>query len=260
MRPRSNVAIRLANDAAWGRPFIPAEQLPTAKLVQEWSAVSNHIYIWDYNINFTHYLAPMPNMDIIAANIRFWVKNKAEGIMTQGGWQGTSERDRLRAWVIAKLMWDPSLDEGELTNDFIWGYYGKAAPALASYDALLRQTGDAHRLDSGSIHYPMDASFLSREFIDGATASFERAKQLAAGDAKLLHKVERAELSILYVKAVRGPEFVGGTLAYAALLNRFEQIARREGALFLQEGAPDLDVKLAAWRKQVPSSPDTKAD
>ena len=260
IRPRRNVAIRLCNDAvgAWARPFTPAEQCDVAKLIGAWSAVHDRIYVWDYNVNFSHYLAPMPNLDVVASNIRFWVKNNAEGVMTQGGYQGAAERDELKSWVIAKLLWDPSRDEGELANDFILGHYGKAAPAVAEYDALLRQLRQTHPAETaappGGIRYLMDAPFFSKEFLDRAAALFVRAAELAGQDQTLLHRVERAELPVLYVKLSRGPRVVGD--GYAALLDRFERIARRESATHLAEGPADLDAKLAAWRKQVqPSVP-----
>ncbi len=113
IRPRKNVAIRLCNDVvgAWSRPFTPAEQCEVAKVIDAWSKIHNRIYIWDYNVNFSHYLAPMPNIDVMAANIRFWVKNNAEGVMLQGGYQGPAEFDELKAWVTSKLLWDPSRNE-----------------------------------------------------------------------------------------------------------------------------------------------------
>ena len=97
-RPRKNVAIRLCNDAvgSWTHPFTPAEQCDVAKLASAWGTVHHRIYIWDYNVNFSHYLAPMPNMNVIAANIRFWIKNHAEGVMLQGGYQGPAEQDELK--------------------------------------------------------------------------------------------------------------------------------------------------------------------
>ncbi|MEO6436241.1 MAG: DUF4838 domain-containing protein, partial [Tepidisphaeraceae bacterium] len=109
IRPRKNVIIRICNDTvgAWSRPFTNARELPVAQIMKDWSAIHDRFFIWDYNVNFSHFPAPMPNMDVIADNIRFWVENKAVGVMTQGGYQSTSERDELRSWVIAKLMWDP---------------------------------------------------------------------------------------------------------------------------------------------------------
>jgi hypothetical protein len=95
IRPRKNVAIRLCNDVvgAWSHPFTPAENCRVAQAVAAWAALHDRIYIWDYNVNFSHYLAPMPNVDVMASNIRFWVKNNAEGVMLQGGYEGPAERD-----------------------------------------------------------------------------------------------------------------------------------------------------------------------
>ncbi len=256
VRPRKNVAIRLCNDSvgAWSRPFTPAEQCDVAKLAGAWGAVHNRIYIWDYNVNFSHYLAPMPNLDVMAANIRFWIRNHAEGVMLQGGYQGPAERDQLKCWVTAKLLWNPSWDEKALARDFIRGHYGQAAPALEEYEALLEQmkTGYAKELASppGGIRYPMDAPFFTKAFVTRAAEVFARAKVLARGDADLMRRVERAELPVLYVQCVRGPAFVGDN--YAQVVGEFERIARREKVQYLQEGGADFEPKLAGYKHQIP--------
>jgi hypothetical protein len=254
MRPRKNVAIRLCNDAvgAWNTPFKPAEKCPVAPIASAWAAAHNRIYIWDYNVNFSHYLAPMPNIDVMAANIRFWVKNNAEGVMLQGGYQGPAEDDELKCWVTSKLLWDPSRDETALVQDFIAGHYGKAAPSLAVYEALLEEAKHQHasEMDQGGIRYPMNTPFLSKEFLTKATDVFQTAKKQAEGDVKLTRRVERAELPILYVKCVRGPEFDG--LNYGKVVNEFERIARQEKIQYLEEGGANLEPKLAEWKKKIP--------
>ena len=256
VRPRKNVAIRLCNDdvGSWVHPFTPAEQCDVAKLAGAWSAAHDRIHIWDYTVNFSHYLAPMPNLDVMAANIRFWVKNHAEGVMLQGGYQGPAEQDELKCWVASKLLWDPSRDEKALAKDFIWGHYGKAAPALADYQTLLDQMRAEHAREMasppGGIRYPMDAPFITKLFVSKATEIFARARELARGDESLTRHVERAELPILYVKCVRGPEFVGDN--YAHMVAEFERIARREKIQYLQEGGPDFETKLAGYKSRIP--------
>jgi hypothetical protein len=255
IRPRSNVAVRLCSDVpgAWSWPFRTAANSDIATLTRAWSSVHDRLDIWDYAVNFSHYLAPMPNLDIIAANIRYWVANHAQGLMIQGGYQGISERDEMRVWIIAKLMWDPSRDLMALTADFVQGYYGKAAEPIAAYEVLLSELRARRSFDSvaGGIRYPMDAPFLTNEFVASATQLFMEATKLAADDKLLLRKVERAELPILYVKLSRGPAFTG-VHDYGATLKRFERIARREGVAYLAEGSPDFETKVAAWRQQVP--------
>ena len=171
--------------------------------------------------------------------------------MEQGAYQSpAAERDRMRAWVMAKFMWDPSRDLRELMRDFTWGYYGPAAPAIAEYEELLAKTAEAHadslKAPKGGIRYAMDAPFLSRKFINKATAAFDRAEQLAT-DEKILQCVQEARLPIIYVKLCRGPAFVGK--GYSTLIDRFEKIARRQGLTHIYEGRPDLDKKLKQWRK-----------
>jgi hypothetical protein len=256
MRPHKNVIIRLCNDVAgaWSHPFTPAEQTGTANYVAAWSKAHDKLSIWDYNVNFSHYLAPMPNIDVIAANIRYWARNKAWGVMTQGGYQGTAERDELKSWVIAKLLWDPSLDEKALTEDFITGHYGPAAAAIAEYDDLLVRAGKDHAKElaspPGGIRYPMDVPFLSRAFLDRATTLHAHAKVAAGNDAEILRRVERSELPLLYVKLSRGPKF---DTDFARTLADFSNIAHRAGATHLAEVWPgNLDATIDAWKKQIP--------
>ena len=252
IRPRKNVAIRLCTDnCMWSRPFTPAEEVAAFRdAMTGWGAIHKRIHIWDYCVNFSHYTAPMPNMDVVAKNIRFFVANNATGVMEQGAYQSPgAERDLMRVWVMAKLMWEPSRDVWELMQDFIWGYFGKAAPAIAEYNALLRETGENHKdslaSPSGGIRYPMDSPFLSSQFLDKATVLYDRAEALAENDT-IGERVERDRIPIMYVKLCRGPDFVGE--GYGALLERFEKAARQVGLTHIYEGPPDVDKKIEEWR------------
>jgi hypothetical protein len=164
----------------------------------------------------------------------------------------------MRAWVFAKLLWDPSRDANALNADFIRGYYGKAAGAIAEYDALLTRLRTEYKANfdapPAGIRYPMDAPFFTKAFLDRATELFTEATKLAAGDARLMNAVERAELPILYVKISRGPQFVGAGGDYGACVERFERIARREKVRYLAEGGTDFEAKLAGFRQQVPKA------
>jgi hypothetical protein len=261
-RPRPNVAIRLCNDrvGAWSHPFTPAEKCPVAESIVNWSKIHNRIYIWDYNANFAHYLAPMPDIDVMAANIRFWVNNRAEGVMLEGGNNGPADADEMKSWVTSKLLWDPSRDEKALVQDFIWGHYGPAAPALVEYEKLLDNMRTTHAAEmaspAGGIRYRPDAPFLTKEFIRSATRVFEQAKQLAGEDAIILRRVERAELPVLYVKCWRGPKFDGPS--YADDVAAFERIGREAGVRCLTEGQANFESVLAKWKERIPKPSSVK--
>lgn len=250
VRPRSNVVVRLCNTVSWSYPFTRMAQSSFGPLLQSWAAAHDQMSIWDYTVNFHHYLAPMPNMDLIAQDISFMAANNVIGIMTQGAYQSAGERDWMRSWVIAKLMWDPSRDWFEMQQDFIWGHYGNAAAAIAEYNELLRNQGVLYakslRHPVNGIRFDMDQPFLSADFLASSSAIFDCA-ETSAENADVLHRVERERLPILYVKLEQGPDSVGSE--YGSVIDRFETIARREGATFLKErSTPNLDEKLQEWR------------
>jgi hypothetical protein len=96
------------------------------------------------------------------------------------------------------------------------------------------------------IRYPMDASFLTKNFLDKSMEIFARAKQLASGDPAVTRRVERAELPILYVRCCRGPEFIGEK--YGDDVAEFERIARKLKLAYLEEGAANFETKVAEWK------------
>jgi len=253
VRPRRNVIVRLCNNLhAWRYPFSdfvtsdrPESKRYRAALIA-WSKIADNLSIWDYTTNFSHYLAPMPNMHVLAPSARFYVAHNVKGIMFQGAYQSTGgESMPMRCWVMAKLLWDPSRDVDDLMRDFIGGYYEEAAAPIAAYYDLLERTRREHEEVIGC-RYDMDSSFLTREFLDEATALFDQAETLAQSD-EIRRRVQLARLPITYVKLSRGPQLTG-VHGYRALIDEFETVARRDNITHLKEGPPDLDSKLQEWR------------
>jgi hypothetical protein len=277
IRPRRNIAIQLCNDLhSWRYPFtcFADDTTPQSKRYRDaivgWAGICKHIYIWDYFVNFSHYLAPMPNMHVLKPSVDFYVAHNVKGIMFQGAYQGPGERSLMRSWVMAKLLWDPSRDVTTLTEDFVRGTFEEAAqPILDYYDLLeeARRTNmesihepaagkettdpDGGCMDVGGIRYAMDSPFLSRALLDRATALFDKAESLARSD-ELVRRVQRERLPVTYVKLRRGPGFTGEN--YARLVDEFEKVGRREGITCLREGGPDFEKKVARYRSQISPS------
>jgi hypothetical protein len=260
--PRDNVTIRLCNDrAGWRFPlsdFINND-LPQSKQYRDaivaWSKISKNLTIWDYTVNFSHYLAPMPNMHTLKPNLDFYAAHNVRGMMYQGAFQSVGgERARLRSWVMAKLLWDPSRNTDDLIQDFVWGYYKEAAPAILEYYALLDRARAEHLSyyenssnDSPGIRYDMSHGLFTADFLKDASEIFERALQLSIND-EVRQRVEQEELAILYVKLMQGPKVTGSE--YSEVLKRFEEIARQIGVDYVSDtgGGPDFETTLQTWR------------
>ncbi len=110
-RPRPNVVVRLCSiECSFARPLDdPPTGFPRGHrgLVED----RRRLYVWDYTTNFSHYIQPHPNYWVLAPNIRFFVNHNVTGVFEQGAYQSWgSEMAELRAWVLAKLLWNPALD------------------------------------------------------------------------------------------------------------------------------------------------------
>ena len=133
--PHKNIIVRLCNiECSWSKSIEESAFLnPKGRdgmflndLVN-WSKISNHLYIWDYAVNFRNYLLPFPNFRSMAKNINLYKKYNVKGLLMQGNFSygGKGYFDELKSYVIARLMRDDSEPLDVLIKDFCDNYYGK---------------------------------------------------------------------------------------------------------------------------------------
>ena len=133
--PHKNIIVRLCNiECSWSKSIEEsASQNSNGRdgmflndLVN-WSKISNHLYIWDYAVNFRNYLLPFPNFRSMAKNINLYKKYNVKGLLMQGNFSygGKGYFDELKSYVIARLMRDDAEPLDVLIKDFCDNYYGK---------------------------------------------------------------------------------------------------------------------------------------
>ncbi|HEX4949873.1 MAG TPA: DUF4838 domain-containing protein, partial [Blastocatellia bacterium] len=88
-RPRPNVVIRLCSiEACFAHDFLHCpENVSFVADLQGWARIAPQLYIWDYVMNFSHYIMPFPNFRVLQPNIQTLRANKAIGIMEQAAYQ-----------------------------------------------------------------------------------------------------------------------------------------------------------------------------
>ena len=95
-----------------------------------WGKICDRIFVWDYTTNFAYYIAPFSNFGAIRENMKFYHENGVRGMFPQGNSQSPSgEFGELRAYLLAKLMWNPYMSEEEYyahMDEFLQAYYGAA--------------------------------------------------------------------------------------------------------------------------------------
>lgn len=231
IKPLENVVIRFCSiECCFAHDFqtCPGNQDFLADL-EGWAAIAPHMYIWDYVVNFSHYVMPYPNFNVLKSNIKTFQENNAIGIMEQAAYQSRGgEFAELRAYLISKLLWNIDVDVDEVINDFMYGYYGRSGQFVRKYFDLLHNqlTEDTH------IHLGLRADdiLFSDDFVREAEKIFDQAENVADNNEILQH-VEMARLPIMYLKCKRNPV----EAKYDGTYKRFNQIVEREGITHLAE-------------------------
>ena len=246
LRPRPNVIMRLCSfECCRGHDFYSCPKNETfLRDIQNWAQIAPHLYIWDYVVEFGHYLMPYPNFKALQRNIQCFRENNAIGVMSQAAYQSRGgEFAELRMYVLSKLLWNPDCDVNAAVDDFMVGYYGRSGQYVRAYFDLMheRVTPDVH------LHqFNPEVPFFSDELIRKADAIFDRAEVVAENE-EIRRRVEMARLPIMYVKCVRSPSDARRDGTY----ERFKIIAEREGIThYAERGAPHRE----AFHKKVEAS------
>ena len=245
-RPRPNVVVRLCSiECCFAHPLEsdPYNESFRADL-QGWSKISRRLWIWDYVINYAHSIMPFPNLYVLKPNINFFIRNGVTGIYEEANYYSKGgEFAELRTYIMAKTLWDPAYDTDKAINEFLPGYYGKAARPIRTYINLLheqvRERPDLHV----GIYAPPDVGYLTPEVILDSVSLFDQAERAVKGDAKLLHRVKVARLPLVYAQI-----WLAGKDADPKLTSDFEAVARAEGVSRISENS-GLDEWLASRRK-----------
>ena len=225
IRPHNNVVVRLCSiECCFAHDFKSCSQNNSFLAdLKNWSSLAPHLYIWDYVVNFSHYLMPYPNFKVLQPNIQTLKENNSIGIMEQAAYQSRGgEFSELKAYLISRLLWNPDCNVEQVINDFMYGYYGRAGKFIREYFDLTQNlvTPQTH------IHFgltPEDKIF-SETYVNEASQIFDEALKVADND-EILGRVEMASLQILYLKCKRTPVLAKYDGSYARLC----KIVKREG-------------------------------
>ncbi len=197
IRPAKNVIIRLAPiDADFGHPLNSQWNTQTRERIQAWAKISPQLFIWNYASNFRANMLPHPNWDGLAKDLRFFADNKVTGVFEQGDdyTNGVGDFVQLRTWLTGKLLWNPKLDQDELMDEFLTGYYGAAAPSLRRYIDLVQDSFLAENRALSTFN--TDLFFFTPDVMNQSVTLFDEALKAVQDNERLTQRVQRERLSL----------------------------------------------------------------
>ena len=262
VQPRPNVIVRLCSiECSFSKPLSDPRNATFGDDIRGWSKVCKRLYVWDYVTNFRHHIMPHPNLRVLGPNVKFFVEHNVKGLFEQGAYTTLgAEMAELRAWVLAKLLWNPKLDAEKLIDEFLAGYYGAAAPHVTAHLKVIHDAVEASgdKLGCFSSH---KARFLSFDTLNKGWQHLAAAEKAVENDDALRFRVQVAQLPILYTLMVRWNEMRGAATAAktpwpvsddpAEVLAGFKKTAKAKGMTRLnewQQGFGALDKAVASLK------------
>ena len=240
IRPRPNIQIQLCSiecctlhpigdpDCAKNREF--------CRDMEEWSAMCDDIWIWNYNTNFRSYDLPFPNLRSIDANVKYFLRHNAKGVFMQANGNGlTGEMSDLRNYVIGRMLWDPDAEGQELCQEFLELHYGEAAESVGAYLEMLHDNAEVRGVHPNCFPAAEEVG-LDADLARRGLGHFERALELVSDD-ETRARVEKASISAHKAMIATEAWKDGGEREqmlenYVALCRRYGMTHAAENTLF----------------------------
>ena len=254
-RPGDNVHIMLCNiEANRGLPIETDEKSAGSRQeLLDWKEICQNVFLWDYCIQFRNLVSPFPNLRVLGPNIRFFVENNVRSLFSQCNREIGGEFHELRGYLLAKLMWDPYINEREVMIDFLNGYYKQAGPLILQYIDLIHDEMEKAGGELNIFGGPLDAkdTYLREELFRRYESLFEEAIAAAEGDRDTQFRVKTAALPVYYAGIVL--EY-GSREEKLRRIGKFAEQARKTGLVMVEEWKITVDkfVTDAIARAELP--------
>ena len=241
---RDNVIVRLCHmrPSCDSHPLEACEQnADYMRDLNTWSRKGGKVYIWHYVTNFNHYQMPFPNFNSIKKDFSTYQNAGVSGLFCQGNAQDKAgEMAGLRAYVLAKLLWNPATEVDKVIEEYVQAVYEEAAPPILEYLKMMHDLAAKPDRHFDLFSHPNEVGYLGEEVLDKADWYFEEAKKLVADKPGVLKRVNKEHMTIYYTRVwlqMRGLRPVKeGDIVDKDLFTTFKKLAEENEVHFKAEG------------------------
>jgi hypothetical protein len=227
------------------------------KDISDWGKLTRNIYLWDYTVDFANSVTPFPNLHVLQPNIQFLTKNGAYQHFQQTNTLKGNEMAELKAYMLARLLWNPDVNIDSVKNVFLEGYYAEAAPFMRQYidrlESELKKSGEWLDIYGSPVHH--EKSFLSVENIAAYNQLFDHAEAVIANQSEVLQRVKVSKLPLEFATMEIGKNDMFGPRGWysekngkfvlkpemKAILEDFYKTSKDNGVKYLNESGLTID-------------------
>jgi len=247
----------------YSTPLFTGQNAKLGKDIEGWNTIAKDILLWDHVTNFNGYIQPTPNIYPICETIRWLAPmTNIQGYFAEGSWNTPSaEFAALRAWIMARMLWDPATDYKAAIAEYCERYFGPAGKFVNQYIDLMHEESMKTKAPIWE-KTNVDSAMLNLDFMTKADALFAKAEEAVADNPVFLKHVRQARVCVDYVVLVRRKEFADQAarekkafnIDYANRLARFNKTLADEGIKQFRQSSrmEELAGIIALERKDAP--------
>ncbi len=176
---------------------------PHTRLVSEWSKVAKNISVYTYGGSNYGYWWPCPNAWEVGMQYPWALGSGVKAFYVQGTALGLgSGLVDLKAYLSARMAWDPSRDVRKEIREFCEGFYGPGGRYVLEYlewcPKYIKERDlvmDAHKIWGDSEAW---RKWVTSESMDHCDGLFQKAIAATADNPVYLKHVRRAYLEVLW--------------------------------------------------------------
>ncbi|MEI6061348.1 MAG: DUF4838 domain-containing protein [Bacteroidota bacterium] len=258
-KPASNVQIMLCTIELNRSKSIESDSSSRSfvKDISDWGKLTSNIYLWDYTVDFANSVTPFPNLHVLQPNIQFLSRNGASQHFQQTNTMKGNEMAELKAYLLARLLWNPDVNLDSVKNVFLNGYYAESAPFMHQYidrlETELIKSGEWLDIYGSPVHH--EKSFLSAVNMDYYNNLFDQALAAVAYSPELVQRVKVSSLPVEFATMEIGKNDMFGPRGWyseengkfilkpgmKALLDDFNTTSKTNGVKYLNESGLTVD-------------------
>ena len=120
--------------------FSPKQDEKIQELFRSWSVIGKHFWFWAYDMDFANYCAYFDSFDVIADNVRGFAKRGIDYLIINSAYDDNHNwQANLKAYIYRRLMWNPTLDQNALKDDYLDHYYGPVADVVRNVMSIFHE-------------------------------------------------------------------------------------------------------------------------
>ena len=204
LRANDNVVVYIAGPAGdgitgWFKGYEPGE----FTVLNEWIKTGSRLRMYTYGASNFGFFWPFPNILAHAKDIDSLYVDGVREFFDQGALGGTgSGLVELRAYLSARMIWDPESDPRDVINEFCEGVYGAGGKFISQYISDYHDYVSARGINEGHNWGNLEGwrKWVNEETVAMGEKALANALAAVKGNRELEERIERAMLEVYWAR------------------------------------------------------------